>query len=72
MDQFPKDFDGLFSADGFDLATIGFGMEEDAAVDDDTPRINPLHDPDSLDFYLWMEEEVDNEARRREAKASEK
>lgn len=70
MDDFPKELTDFSSADAFDLATMGFGMEDEMenGTEDDTPHINPLHDPDSLDFYLWMEEEVDKEARRRAAK----
>ncbi len=67
MDHFPKDFTDFSSADAFDLATMGFGVEEETAEGDDS-GIHPLHDPDSLEFYLWMEEEVDKEARRRAEK----
>ena len=35
--------------------------------DDGTPRVAPAHDMDSLDFFLWMEEEVDKEQARRQA-----
>ncbi len=72
MAKFP-DEDQLFPADAFDLAALGFMAlgeeEEDAApeADDGTPRIPPAHDMDSLDFFLWMEEEVDKEQARRQA-----
>ncbi len=73
MAKFP-DEDQLFPADAFDLAALGFRApgeegEVDAApeADDGTPRIPPAHDMDSLDFFLWMEEEVDKEQARRQA-----
>jgi hypothetical protein len=70
MDKFPKNYDDLFSsADSFDLATLGFGLgqPEPEEPEEDEPRINPLHDMDSLDFYLWVEEEAAKEVARRKA-----
>ena len=67
MAKFP-DEDQLFPADAFDLAALGFmDLGEEGEVDDGTPRIPPAHDMDSLDFFLWMEEEVDKEQARRQA-----
>lgn len=42
-------------------------MDAAPEADDGTPRIPPAHDMDSLDFFLWMEEEVDKEQARRQA-----
>ena len=61
MDQFSKDFGGLHSPDDFDLLSLGLvpGQEEQAeTADQDEPRINPLHDMDSLEFLLWVEQEA--------------
>lgn len=58
MDQFSKDFGGLHSPDDFDLLSLGLvpGQEEQAeTADQDEPRINPLHDMDSLEFLIWVE-----------------
>ena len=62
MDQFSKDFGGLHSPDDFDLLSLGLvpGQEEQAeTADQDEPRINPLHDMDSLEFLLWVEQEAE-------------
>lgn len=73
MPKFPDDNLGdLFPADAFDLAALGFmslGEEEEAdePETDDGPSIPPTHDMESLDFYLWMQEEVDKEQARRKA-----
>lgn len=73
MDGSPKNLDDIFSsADHFDLAAMGFALAEEEepeeeTAEDDTPQINPLHDMDSLDFYLWMDAEVEKEAARRKA-----
>ncbi len=73
MEKFPhEDLGDIFSADAFDLAALGLmndlGEEEAAGPEDDgTPRVAPAHDMDSLDFFLWMEEEVDKEQARRQA-----
>lgn len=64
MDQFSKDFGGLHSPDDFDLLSLGLvpGQEEQAeTADQDEPRINPLHDMDSLEFLLWVEQEAERE-----------
>ena len=68
MDQFSKDFGGLHSPDDFDLLSLGLvpGQEEQAeTADQDEPRINPLHDMDSLEFLLWVEQEAEREMARR-------
>jgi hypothetical protein len=75
MDKFPNDMDLMSSADAFDLASLGFEFgqlpqEEAQDGEDDEPRINPLHDMDSLDFYLWVEEEAAKEVARRKAQAA--
>lgn len=72
MDKFPKDFGGLTSADDFDLLTLGIlpGEEpapEKEAPEEEEPRINPLHDMDSLEFLLWAEEGAEQEIARRKA-----
>ena len=44
----------LFSHDGLDLLAAGLGLaEEEEELGGDYTNM------DSLDFYLWMEEEVD-------------
>ena len=35
------------------------------------PRINPLHDMDSLEFLLWVEQEAEREMARRKGQAAE-
>lgn len=78
MSAFPnEDLSDLFSADAFDLATLGFmdqGLEEESmtAPEDDSPRLSPAHDMDSLEFFLWMNEEVDKEQARRQAAKKQK
>lgn len=59
--------DSLASMDDFDLALLGLGsLPQDEEPDEDAePTISPYHDIDSLEFHLWMEEEVDKEAMRR-------
>ena len=72
MDKFSKDFGNLGSQDDFDLLSLGFslGEEEPAGEEaDDEPKINPLHDMDSLEFLLWVEEEAQREITRRKAEA---
>ncbi len=72
MDKFSKDFGNLGSQDDFDLLSLGFslGEEEPAGEEaDDEPKINPLHDMDSLEFLLWVEEEAQREIARRKAEA---
>ena len=74
MDQFSKDFGGLHSPDDFDLLSLGLvpGQEEQAeTADQDEPRINPLHDMDSLEFLLWVEQEAEREMARRKGQAAE-
>ena len=73
MDQLFPSLDRLSnlnisSMDDFDLASLGLGLPvEEEPEEDEVPAINPLHDMDSLDFHLWMEEEVDKELMRRMA-----
>lgn len=56
----------ISSMDDFDLASLGLILPtEDEPEEEQVPAINPLHDMDSLDFHLWMEEEVDKERMRR-------
>lgn len=73
MDKFSKDFGGLGSQDDFDLLSLGFFPGEEAPAgeeeDDGEPKINPLHDMDSLEFLLWVEEEAQREIDRRKADA---
>ena len=58
----------LASMDDFDLASLGLTLPgKDEPEEEEEPTINPLHDMDSLDFHLWMEEEVDKELMRRMA-----
>lgn len=58
----------LSSMDDFDLASLGLVLPgKDEPDEPEEPTINPLHDMDSLDFHLWMEEEVDKELMRRMA-----
>ena len=74
MDQFSKDFGGLHSPDDFDLLSLGLvpGQEEQAeTADQDEPRITPLHDMDSLEFLLWVEQEAEREMARRKGQAAE-
>ena len=74
MDQFSKDFGGLHSPDDIDLLSLGLvpGQEEQAeTADQDEPRINPLHDMDSLEFLLWVEQEAEREMARRKGQAAE-
>ena len=64
---------GMSSNDAFDLLTLGLfpdeEPEEEAAEEEDlVQHVSPLTDMDSLDFYLWVEEEVDKEAARRAAR----
>ena len=73
MARDPNTLDEFFSSsDDLDLAMIEFGMGLDGMTEEPTdeggePRLNPLHDEDSLDFYLWIEQDVDKEAARRAA-----
>lgn len=60
--------------DDFDLLSLGLvpGQEEQAeTADQDEPRINPLHDMDSLEFLLWVEQEAEREMARRKGQAAE-
>ena len=72
MDKFSKDFGNLGSQDDCDLLSLGFSLGEEEPAgeeDDDEPKINPLHDMDSLEFLLWVEEEAQREIARRKAEA---
>lgn len=56
----------LSSMDDLDLAMMGLlPTAEEEPQEDGKPTISPFHDMDSLEFHLWMEEEVDKEAARR-------
>lgn len=63
--------DNIGTMDDLDLAMMGFGLmaeEEEEEVDENgEPTVSPFHDMDSIEFHLWMEEEVDKEAMRRMA-----
>ncbi|MBR5533826.1 MAG: hypothetical protein IKU62_03180 [Ruminiclostridium sp.] len=63
--------DSFGSIDDLDLAMMGFnlmGQEEEEELDENgEPTVSPYHDMDSIEFHLWMEEEVDKEAMRRMA-----
>lgn len=72
MAIFPDhDLGDLFAADAFDLAALGL-MDMDTGAelpqDDGNPHVAPAHDMESLEFFLWMEEEVNKEQARRQAK----
>ena len=65
-----KNFDlsALSSMDDLDLAMMGLlPTEEEPEAPEEAPAISPFHDMDSIEFHLWMEEEVDKEAARRKA-----
>lgn len=63
--------DSFGSIDDLDLAMMGFALnpqEEEEELDENgEPTISPYHDFDSIEFHMWMEEEVDKEAMRRMA-----
>ena len=62
------DLGNLSSMDDLDLAMMGFlPTPEEKPQEDGKPTISPFHDMDSLEFHLWIEEEVDKEAARRMA-----
>lgn len=72
MAIFPDhDLGDFFAADAFDLAALGL-MDMDTGAelpqDDGNPHVAPAHDMESLEFFLWMEEEVNKEQARRQAK----
>lgn len=57
---------GLSSMDDLDMAMLGLlPVEEEEAPAETDPSVSPYHDMDSIEFHLWMEEEVDKEAARR-------
>lgn len=63
-----KNFDlgALSSMDDLDLAMMGLlPAEEEPEAPEEAPTVSPFHDMDSIEFHLWMEEEVDREAARR-------
>ena len=71
MDKFPDGVSGLHSPDDFDLLSLGILPQEEEpepAADDEEPRINPLHDMDSVEFLLWVEQEAARELERRSKK----
>ena len=63
--------DNIGTMDDLDLAMMGFGLmaeeEEEETDENGEPTVSPFHDMDSIEFHLWMEEEVDKEAMRRMA-----
>lgn len=61
--------DNIGCIDDLDLAMMGFGLakQEEEPEENEEPTISPFHDMDSIEFHLWMEEEVDKEAMRRMA-----
>ncbi len=67
MDDFKNlDLNALTSMDELDMAMLGLlPTEEEPETSDDSPAVSPFHDMDSIEFHLWMEEEVDKEAARR-------
>lgn len=71
-----KDWDklgGLTSMDDLDMAMLGFGLPTGDEESGEEGEEKHYFDMDSMDFQLWMEEEVDKEAARRKAqKKSEK
>lgn len=65
-----KDWDklgGLTSLDDLDLAMLGFGLPTEDEEPEEEGEEKHYFDMDSMDFQLWMEEEVDKEAARRKA-----
>ena len=67
--DFPVAADIFSSMDAFDLAMMGiFPTAEEEPQENDEPTVSPFHDMDSIEFHLWMEEEVDKEAARRLAR----
>ena len=68
MEKFPDGVTGLHSPDDFDLLSLGILPQEEEPepeAEDDEPRINPLHDMDSWEFLLWIEQEATREQARR-------
>ena len=61
MPQNPEGPGGLSSLDDFDLLSLGLLPQEEE------PRINPLHDMDSLEFLLWAEEGARAQIARKKA-----
>lgn len=56
----------LSSLDDLDMAMLGLlPAEEPTEEVEKDPSVSPYHDMDSIEFHLWMEEEVDKEAARR-------
>ena len=73
MDKFPDGVSGLHSPDDFDLLSLGILPQEEEpepAAEDEEPRINPLHDMDSVEFLLWVEQEAARELERRGKKTA--
>ncbi len=65
-----KDWDklgGMTSLDDLDLAMLGFGLPTEDEEPGEDGEEKHYFDMDSMDFQLWMEEEVDKEAARRKA-----
>lgn len=72
MPHNPEGPGGLSSMDDFDLLSLGLLPQEEAPEEEaqeDEPRINPLHDTDSLEFLLWAEAEAEAQIARKKAQA---
>ena len=69
MDKVWDKLGGLSSLDYLDLAMMGFGLptEDEEPGEEGESEEKHYFDMDSMDFQLWMEEEVDKEAARRKA-----
>ena len=65
MPQNPEGPGGLSSLDDFDLLSLGLLPQEEPPEEE--PRINPLHDMDSLEFLLWAEEGARAQIARKKA-----
>lgn len=66
MPQNPEGPGGLSSLDDFDLLSLGLLPQEEETPEEE-PRINPLHDMDSLEFLLWAEEGARAQIARKKA-----
>ena len=74
MDQFSRTLAALHSPDDFRPALPGPGSRPGGAGRDGGPgraADQPLHDMDSLEFLLWVEQEAEREMARRKGQAAE-
>lgn len=72
MPHNPEGPGGLSSMDDFDLLSLGLLPQEEEPQEEtseEEPRINPLHDMDSLEFLLWAEEGARAQIARKKAQA---